>query len=112
MRRRLVAAVVVAFAVGGAAGATTGWRVFATGADTGAYGAFASASGNVVAPKGLAVRVNAPSDVSFSLFCSGEKKGAKPGVVYVVGVNTSQKCSLNGDATTGSGGVKIQLLRR
>jgi hypothetical protein len=69
-------------------------------------GAFAPASGNVVAPKGLAVRVNAPSDVSFSLFCSGEKKGAKPGVVYVVGVNTSQKCLLNGDATTGSGGAR------
>lgn len=117
MRRTAVIVLVVGAFVGGAASAqTSAWRVFATGSDSGDYGAFASASGDVAKPKGLAARVKISgadsADLSWSFYCSGEAKTAKPNVVYVVAVATSKKCSLSGTASTDTGGVTLQLLKR
>lgn len=111
----LLAAVVGAFALGGATTAlgVAGWHVFATGTDQGDYGAFASAHADVLRPKGLAVSATKAADVSWNIICEGETKKASGGSVLVADVAHATKCSLDANADTDSSGkVVIQLLKR
>jgi hypothetical protein len=109
-------ALAAAFAAGAAAQSSSPWRVFATGTDSGDYGAFASASGDVAKPKGLAARVQfhgaSSADLSYNLICEGEIKTARSGVTYLIQVPTMKKCSVDGSANTDSGSLTIQLLKR
>lgn len=102
-----------AFALGGAAYAATGWHVFATGSDSGQYGAFASANADVVNPSALAIRVTKEADLTWSLDCQGELKHAAANAIVAISVTAADKCSLNGSANTSTDGtLKVQLLKR
>jgi len=120
MKHALTGIAILAAAVGifvaGSAAAAAGWRPFATGSDTGQYGAFAQASGDVVKPHALGLRVRATGDTTpdFDWFisCEGHRKGGRSGVVYVLDVATSAKCTVNGTANNEGGSVTVTLLRR
>ena len=115
--RTVVATAVITgvFVAGSAAGAATGWRPFATGSDAGQYGAYASASGDVVKPKGLAIRVRSSGDstpdIDYYFSCSGKIR-ARSGVTYTIDVSKSAKCNVNGSAITDNGSVTVTLLKR
>jgi hypothetical protein len=118
MARRTIGVVLVAvtaFTIGAAAQAASGWKPFATGTDSGQYGSYANASGDVTHPKGLAIRARTHSgtaDVTYFFDCSGELKTAHSGVVYVLAIASAAKCSVNGSANTDSSNVTVQLLKR
>jgi|SRR5215831_2802278 len=99
----------------GVAVSSNGWTPFATGRDAGQYGAFASASGDVVRPKAVAFRVTATGakpDVDWYLSCQGTRKNAKPGVVYVMTPATADKCNVNGSASSDGGSLSVTLLKK
>jgi hypothetical protein len=114
MKRLVVpAAIVAAFAAGTFANAATGWHVFATGSDSGQYGAFANANADVLHPKALAVRATKAATVSWTFDCDSGDIKAAANAVLLVDVAKASKCSLTADANTESAGtVRIQLLRR
>jgi hypothetical protein len=109
-----VAALIVGAFVGGAVAASTVWRTFATGTDSGQYGAFANASGNVTRPRGLAVKVTlrgaSTADVNYDYSCSGMIKLGS-GRLYVLSLANAQKCFASGSASTSGGSATIQLLK-
>lgn len=100
--------------LGSTATAATGWRVFATGTDSGEYGTYASANAAVINPKGLAVRALGPvTEVTWALTCNGETKSAGlANRVVPVTVATAKKCDLYGWAQGDEGTLRVQLLRR
>ena len=111
VRRSIALAAAAAVFAAGAA-AATGWHVFATGQDSGTYGAFALASADVLKPHALAVRASKEADVSWTLICDG-KTHARANQVVAVAISAAGSCHLSGDAnTSGSGTVRLQLLRK
>lgn len=114
-RTRLMVVVVaaVAFSAGAAAQAAGSWHVFATGTDSGDYGAYASAHADVLHSQALAVRASKTSKLSWTLICSSPNKTVPANTVYSVTVGNAKSCSLSGNAVTESSGkVSVQLLRR
>lgn len=115
MKRVAVLALVVGgFTVGAVASAAVGWRVFASSTDSGNFATYASASANALHPAGLAVRASgtaAPFDVSWTLFCQGER-AAGAGEVVQVSVAAAEKCLLTGSAFGKAGRLRLDLLRR
>src|SRR5436190_17232834 len=97
--------IAAAFAAGALAQAATNWKVFATGTDSDQYFAYASASGDVTKPKGLAIRARASgtADLSYFVSCQGENKSAQPNKIYVLTFTAFKKCSVNGSATKDGG---------
>lgn len=109
----MVVVIVAAFIAGTAAHAAVGWRMFATGSDSGDYGAHAEANAGVLHPKALGIRTSRSANVSWLLSCQSAERRASANQIIVVGVAAARKCTLYGSATTQTGGtVRIQLLTR
>src|SRR4051812_39021681 len=114
MKRLLIPiAIVGAFAAGALATAATGWRTFATGSDQGDYGAYVSASADIIHPAAVAIRVTEKADLSWSIDCEGETKTAAANTVIAVSVAAAKTCHVHGDANTeGAGKLTLELLKR
>lgn len=113
--RKMLLVLATGLALGSAATAATGWRVFATGTDRGDYGTFASAAASVQNPNALGIRVkgtSGPYEVNWMASCQGVTR-PKAGVAVQIGVPQSATCSVNASVLGSKGGTdKIELLRR
>ena len=99
------------FLGGSLATAATGWTPFATGKDSNAYGARATA--DIANPGALAARVSKTADVRWSISCSGETTIVKPGQLLPLSSSTATKCTVAADATTQKAGtIRVDLLRK
>lgn len=109
----ITAALVAAFAVGAAAQAAGGWRVFATGTDSSDYGAYVSANADVLHPQALAMRMTKPGKITWTLSCQSGDKPVAANQVIEVTVAAAKSCSLYGSGNTDQAGtLRVQLLRR
>lgn len=105
------ATMVVGLVIGAAAVAATGWKVFASGSDSGDYTSYASADASVIHPHALAVRVSANADVSWTITCDGKTR-AQAGQIIAASVPAAKTCHLYGSAANEGGLIRVALLKR
>lgn len=108
----IVAIVIAAATTGALAEAAIGWRVFASSIDSGAYGAYSSASASASKPKALAIRASKEANITWNLSCDGTTH-ARAGQVVTAAVATSGSCRIFGTADTDEPGtMRLELLKR
>ena len=108
------AAVLAAAGAGWAAG-QAGWKVFATGQDSGEFYLSASASADVKRAGQLAVRAVGKGmvELDYTLTCRGNREFPAGSVWVLTVASSNEGCTLYASAAKdGSGSLRVQLLRK